>query len=643
MIPNINIIIPIGGVGNRFKNDGYQYPKPLINIMGEPMIFWLLKNLNIHEDDNLYIVYNSSMEQYNFIDTLKHNFDFNIQGISIDYSTRGASETVLIALNNMDAESLSRPTLILDCDNIYFEDIITKFRDTGQNKIFYFNTKSDLSTAYSFIKINENNEIIKIAEKQKISNNANCGAYGFDNGVNLKKNIMEVIDLNIKTNNEFYISNIYSKMLERNDKIIADEVKAHNSVGIPFLLKSFCINQIDKMPQKRICFDLDNTLVTYPAVKGDYTTVEPISRTIGYVKFLKKLGHTIIIQTARRMRTHNGDVEAVKKDIGKITEDTIKKYEIPCDELYYGKPYAHFYVDDLGVNTFQELDKSMGFYDIHPEPRSFNKIVSLSDNKIEKFSKNIESELHYYEHMPKEIEGLFPKLISSASNGNGDITSIIIEKIHGIPLSSIYSNCSLTYNNIDAVLSALQRIHNIQYTDKNHHLVCYNYIEKFNERIESESVNKQYYKNFNWYIEKIKEATLKYKTENKFKYTVIHGDPVFSNILINEHGQLKFIDMRGKIKDTLTTCGDMFYDYAKVYQSILGYDFILHGKNINHAYVQEMQKYFKHSFIKLFGPEQMSYLKYLTASLIISLLPLHEDMNKKIQYYNLIEYNHLLN
>ena len=30
----------------------------------------------------------------------------------------------------------------------------------------------------------------------------------------------------------------------------------------------------------RICFDLDNTLVSYPKVKGDYSSVEPITKNI---------------------------------------------------------------------------------------------------------------------------------------------------------------------------------------------------------------------------------------------------------------------------------------------------------------------------------------------------------------------------
>jgi len=47
----MNIIIPIGGKGERFKNRGYAKSKPLIDILNKPMIFHVLDNLKFHEED----------------------------------------------------------------------------------------------------------------------------------------------------------------------------------------------------------------------------------------------------------------------------------------------------------------------------------------------------------------------------------------------------------------------------------------------------------------------------------------------------------------------------------------------------------------------------------------------------------------
>ncbi|CAF1536015.1 unnamed protein product [Adineta steineri] len=79
----------------------------------------------------------------------------------------------------------------------------------------------------------------------------------------------------------------------------------------------------------RFCFDLDNTLVSYPTIYGDYNSVEPKIHNIQLVRELHMAGHYIIIQTARRMKTHQGNVGAVIADIGKITLETLTKFNIP--------------------------------------------------------------------------------------------------------------------------------------------------------------------------------------------------------------------------------------------------------------------------------------------------------------------------
>ena len=61
----MNIIIPLGGKGERFKNNGYILPKPLIKIYDKEMILCVLDNLNIKEDDKIFIIY-YNLDNYNF-------------------------------------------------------------------------------------------------------------------------------------------------------------------------------------------------------------------------------------------------------------------------------------------------------------------------------------------------------------------------------------------------------------------------------------------------------------------------------------------------------------------------------------------------------------------------------------------------
>jgi capsule biosynthesis phosphatase len=96
----------------------------------------------------------------------------------------------------------------------------------------------------------------------------------------------------------------------------------------------------------RVCVDLDGTICEL-ARNGDYASVRPQPGAREALQELKRRGAYIIIYTARRMRTHEGDVAKVVEEVGGLTEDWLQKQRIPYDELVFGKPYAHVYVDDL--------------------------------------------------------------------------------------------------------------------------------------------------------------------------------------------------------------------------------------------------------------------------------------------------------
>ena len=67
----MNIIIPIGGKGERFSKAGYSLPKPLIQIFEKYMINYCLDNINICDTDKIFIIYNYILENYDFINIIK--------------------------------------------------------------------------------------------------------------------------------------------------------------------------------------------------------------------------------------------------------------------------------------------------------------------------------------------------------------------------------------------------------------------------------------------------------------------------------------------------------------------------------------------------------------------------------------------
>lgn len=112
---------------------------------------------------------------------------------------------------------------------------------------------------------------------------------------------------------------------------------------------------------------------------------------------------------------------------------------------------------------------------------------------------------------------------------------------------------------------------------------------------------------------------------------MIHGDCVFSNIMLSESEDIKFVDVRGMVGDKKTCYGLYLYDYAKIYQSLIGYDEILMDKKIKKSYKNMMLEYFKTQV-----GDDFEKIKIITKSLILSLVPLHNDVDKIKKYLKLI-------
>jgi capsule biosynthesis phosphatase len=99
----------------------------------------------------------------------------------------------------------------------------------------------------------------------------------------------------------------------------------------------------------RIVVDIDGTLthIKYPDER--YAELQPFPPIRAWLQQMKREGHTIVIYTSRRMKTHGGNVGKVLADTGPELMDWLKRHDIPCDELFLGKPFGDIILDDMAV------------------------------------------------------------------------------------------------------------------------------------------------------------------------------------------------------------------------------------------------------------------------------------------------------
>jgi len=110
-----------------------------------------------------------------------------------------------------------------------------------------------------------------------------------------------------------------------------------------------------------IVFDLDDT-ICYPNheskdTETKYGQAKPNIEIIDRMNRLSVDNFYIIIHSARRMLTHDGDIDKIHRDVWDVTVRWLNLWNVPYDELVFGKPYANtYYVDDkaMNLNDFKE-------------------------------------------------------------------------------------------------------------------------------------------------------------------------------------------------------------------------------------------------------------------------------------------------
>ena len=227
---NMNVLIPMAGAGSRFEQAGYTFPKPLIEVNGKPMIQVVVENLNI-DAKHIFIVQKSHYEKYNLKYLLNLITNNNCEIVQVNGITEGAACTTLLAKKFIDNDE---PLVMANSDqfvewdsNEFMYSMIADNIDGGMLTFEATHPK------WSFAKLDDKGFVSEVAEKKPISNIATVGVYYWTKGSDYVKYAEQMIDKDIRTNNEFYVCPAYNEAIEDNKKIKFFPIKKMWGLGTP--------------------------------------------------------------------------------------------------------------------------------------------------------------------------------------------------------------------------------------------------------------------------------------------------------------------------------------------------------------------------------------------------------------------------
>lgn len=234
----LNIVIPMAGAGSRFEQAGYVFPKPLIEINGQPMIKVVVDNINI-DANYIFIVQKSHYEKYN-LQYLLNMIAPNCTIIPIDALTEGAACTVLLAkdyINNDNQLLLANSDQFVEWNSYDFMYNATNTVNDGSILTF-----KSVHPKWSYVKLNDTGFVSEVAEKKPISDIATVGIYYWKKGSDFVKYAESMIQKNIRVNNEFYVCPVYNEGILHNQKYKTFHIEKMWGLGTPDDLNCFLQN-----------------------------------------------------------------------------------------------------------------------------------------------------------------------------------------------------------------------------------------------------------------------------------------------------------------------------------------------------------------------------------------------------------------
>ncbi|THK35505.1 nucleotidyl transferase [Ensifer sp. MPMI2T] len=226
----VQLVVPAAGRGSRFAKVGFQRPKPFIDVLGRPMIQHVLDNALPPGGRPTVLLLRDHLDcQADSVAELRSQ---GVGIVPVDQLTEGTACTVLLARQQIDEEA---PLLIANSDQVvdmhigdFIDDCISRDLD-GSILVFRDPTRDP---KWSFAETDAAGFVLRVAEKQPISDLATVGIYFFRRAGDYMKAALDMMVHNDRTNGEFYVCPSYNYAIRNGARIGVYEIDQRSMHGL---------------------------------------------------------------------------------------------------------------------------------------------------------------------------------------------------------------------------------------------------------------------------------------------------------------------------------------------------------------------------------------------------------------------------
>ena len=234
----LKIVVPMGGEGRRFAEQGYTFPKPLVEIDGRPMIELVVHNLRPKEPHEfIFICRQEHLEQYALTEVLRLVAPA-CRIVPMREATAGALCSVLLASNHLQGDQellVANADQIVDvCIDSFLAD--ARARQADGSIVTFPSTHPK----WSYVKL-EHDLVVAAAEKRPISRHATAGLYYFRRTDQFIAAAERMLLKNASLRSEFFVCPVYNELVLAGLRISHFEIDRHamHSLGTPEDVKRY--------------------------------------------------------------------------------------------------------------------------------------------------------------------------------------------------------------------------------------------------------------------------------------------------------------------------------------------------------------------------------------------------------------------
>lgn len=238
------LLVPMAGAGSRFKAEGYELPKPLVPVSGQPMAIAAAADL-------------PATDRYVFVPRRYPPHVSNIEGalrvrypscriVMLDALTEGQAVTCLRALSEVD---LAAPLTIGACDSgsLYDADKFSKLLVDPKVDVIVWGFRGHAAArvkpaSYGWIDV-EDRKVRGVAVKAALRDPATdpvvIGTFTFKRASDFAAAAEHMMARNARVNGEYYIDTCINDAVSLGLNVALFEVDAYLCWGTPDELKTF--------------------------------------------------------------------------------------------------------------------------------------------------------------------------------------------------------------------------------------------------------------------------------------------------------------------------------------------------------------------------------------------------------------------